>query len=93
MISPYLEYQKQHFAVDGAEFYSIHAFLDERSGAAKGCIHEIGERLNGLGDTPVASFSPLAERCCFTPKTDGIFNCRTILENDLTAEKEVIRAR
>jgi starvation-inducible DNA-binding protein len=87
----YLQYQKQHFVVEGAEFYSIHAFLDESSGQAKGYVHEIGERLNGLGGVPVASFSKLAELCCFTPEADGIFSCRAMLEHDLAAEQAVLK--
>ncbi|MBE9030678.1 DNA starvation/stationary phase protection protein [filamentous cyanobacterium LEGE 11480] len=87
----YLQYQKQHFVVEGAEFYSVHEFLDESAGAAKGYVHEIGERLNGLGGVPVASFSKLAELCCFTPEEDGIFNCRSMLEHDMVAEKAVIQ--
>ncbi|MBE9031443.1 DNA starvation/stationary phase protection protein [filamentous cyanobacterium LEGE 11480] len=87
----YLQYQKQHFVVEGAEFYSVHEFLDESSGSAKGYVHELGERLNGLGGVPVASFHKLAELCCFTPEEDGIFACRAMLEHDLAAEKEVIK--
>ncbi|MFM2429861.1 MAG: hypothetical protein RLZZ511_1074 [Cyanobacteriota bacterium] len=87
----YLQYQKQHFVVEGAEFYSVHEFLDESSGKAKGYVHELGERLNGLGGVPVAGFSKLSELCCFTPEADGIFNCRAMLEHDLAAEKAVIQ--
>ncbi len=87
----YLQYQKHHFVVEGAEFYSIHGFLDESAGAAKGYVHEFGERLNGLGGVPAASFTKLAELCCFTPEADGIFSCRAMLEHNLAAEQEVIK--
>ncbi len=87
----YLQYQKHHFVVEGAEFYSVHEFLDESASAAKGYVHELGERLNGLGGVPVASFGKLAELCCFTPEADGIFSCRAMLEHNLTAEQEVIK--
>jgi starvation-inducible DNA-binding protein len=87
----YLQYQKHHFVVEGAEFYSLHEFFNESSGQAKGYVHELGERLNGLGGVPVASFSKLAELCCFTPEADGIYNCRTMLENDLVAEKATLK--
>lgn len=87
----YLQYQKQHFVTEGAEFYSIHEFMDESAGEVRGYVHELGERLNGLGGVPVASFSKLAELCCFTPEEDGIFNCRAMLEHDLAAEKAVIK--
>lgn len=86
----YLQYQKHHFVVEGAEFYSLHQFFQESYSAVQGHVHDLGERLNGLGGTPAASFSKLAELCCFTPEADGIFSARQMLEHDLQAEQEVI---
>lgn len=87
----YLQYQKHHFVVEGAEFYSLHQFFNESYEEVQEHVHEIGERLNGLGGVPVASFSKLAELCCFTPEPDGIFSCRKMVENDLVAEQEIIK--
>jgi DNA-binding ferritin-like protein len=87
----YLQYQKHHFVVEGAEFYSVHQFLNESYEAVQEHVHDIGERLNGMGGVPAASFSKLAELCCFTPEADGIFNCRQMLENDLAGEQEMIK--
>ncbi len=87
----YLQYQKHHFVVEGAEFYSVHEFFQESYGQAEGHVHDLAERLNGLGGIPVASFSKLADMCCFTPEVDGSFNCRTMIEHDLAAEQEVIK--
>jgi starvation-inducible DNA-binding protein len=86
----YLQYQKHHFVVEGAEFYSLHQFFQDSYEAVQGHVHELGERLNGLGGTPAASFTKLAELCCFTPEQDGIFNARQMLEHDLQAEQGVI---
>ncbi len=86
----YLQYQKHHFVVEGAEFYSLHEFFNESYESVQGHTHEIGERLNGLGGVPVASFAKLAQLCCFTPETDGIYNCRVMLEHDLAAEQAII---
>lgn len=86
----YLQYQKHHFVVEGSEFYSLHEYFQESYGAVAGHAHEIGERLNGLGGTPAASFSKLAELCCFTTEEDGIFDCRQMIVNDLTAEQQII---
>ncbi len=86
----YLQYQKHHFVVEGAEFYSLHQFFQESYSAVQGHVHDLGERLNGLGGTPAASFTKLAELCCFTPEADGIFSARKMLEHDLQAEQEVI---
>ena len=86
----YIQYQKHHFVVEGAEFYSLHEFFNESFDEVQGHIHDIGERLNGLGGVPVASFSKLAELCCFEPEQDGVYNCRQMLENDLKAEQALI---
>jgi starvation-inducible DNA-binding protein len=87
----YLQYQKHHFVVEGSEFYSLHEFFSDSYDAVQGHVHDIAERLNGMGGVPVASFSKLAELCCFTPEEDGIFNCRTMVEHDLAAEQAIIQ--
>jgi starvation-inducible DNA-binding protein len=86
----YLQYQKHHFVVEGAEFYSLHEFFKDSYEEVQDHIHEIGERLNGLGGVPVASFSKLAEMCCFEPEADGTFSSRKMIENDLVAEQTMI---
>lgn len=86
----YLQYQKHHFVVEGAEFYSLHEFFAEGYEQVQGYVHKIGERLNGLGGVPAASFSKLAELCCFTPEPDGVFSCRQMVEHDLQAEQAII---
>jgi starvation-inducible DNA-binding protein len=86
----YLQYQKHHFVVEGAEFYSLHEFFAESYGQVQGYVHQIGERLNGLGGIPAASFSKLAELCCFEPEADGCFTARQMVENNLQGEQAVI---
>lgn len=86
----YLQYQKHHFVVEGAEFYSLHKFFNESYEEIQGHIHEIGERLNGLGGVPAATFSKLAELTCFEPEADGVFSSRKMVENDLVAEQALI---
>ena len=87
----YLQYQKHHFVVEGSEFYSLHEYFQESYDAAKEHAHDVAERLNGLGGVPVASFTKLAELCCFPPEADGAFNSRTMVENDLAAEQEILK--
>jgi DNA-binding ferritin-like protein len=87
----YLQYQKHHFVVEGAEFYQLHNFFQDCAEATKSHVHNLGERLNGLGGVPVASFSKLAELCCFSPEADGTYNCRTMVEHDLAAEQSLIK--
>jgi starvation-inducible DNA-binding protein len=86
----YLQYQKHHFVVEGAEFYSLHEFFSESYESVQGYVHKIGERLNGLGGTPAASFTKLAELCCFSPEADDIFSARVMVQNDLAAEQSII---
>ncbi len=86
----YLQYQKHHFVVEGAEFYSLHQFFEDSYKEVVGHVHELAERLNGLGGVPAASFSKLAELCCFTPEEDGVYSCRNMVEHDLTAEQSII---
>lgn len=86
----YFQYQKQHFVVEGAEFYSVHEFFQSSYGAAQSSAHDLAERLNGLGGVPAGSFTALADLCCFVPEPDGVYTCRQMLENDLAAEQAVI---
>ncbi len=86
----YLQYQKHHFVVEGAEFYELHQFFQDSVDGVRGHVHECGERLNGLGGVPVAHFGKLAELCCFEPEPDGIFAARQMIAHDLRAEQAVI---
>ncbi|MCP6758701.1 MAG: DNA starvation/stationary phase protection protein [Fischerella sp. CENA71] len=86
-----LQYQKHHFVVEGAEFYSLHEFFNDSYKEIQEHIHDIGERLNGLGGVPVATFAKLAELTCFEQEIDGVFSSRDMVENDLKAEQAIIR--
>lgn len=86
----YLQYQKHHFVVEGAEFYSLHQFFQESVTEVTAHIHEIGERLNGLGGVPVASFGKLAQLSCFQQESDDIYTARQIITNNLQAEQSII---
>ena len=86
----YLQYQKHHFVVEGAEFYMLHEFFGESYEEVQGHVHEIGERLDGLGGVPVANFSRLAQLCCFEQEPDGVYSCRQMVEHNLAAEQAII---
>ncbi len=86
----YLQYQKHHFVVDGAEFYSLHEYFQESYEAVAGHVHALAERLNGLGGTPAASFTKLAELSCVTPEPDGVFSAREMVEHDLQVEQTIL---
>lgn len=86
----YVQYLKQHFVVEGAEFYSIHEFFQESYGEVQEHAHEVAERMNGLGGIPAGTFASLAELCCFAPEPDGAYTCRQMIESDLAAEQATI---
>jgi DNA-binding ferritin-like protein len=86
-----LQYQKHHFVVEGAEFYPLHQFFNESAQEAQEHVHDLGERLNGLGGIPVAGFAKLAELCCFTPEPDGAYASRQMIEHNLAAEQGIIQ--
>lgn len=86
----YLQYQKHHFVVEGAEFYMLHQFFGESYEQVQTHVHDVGERLDGIGGVPVASFNKLAQLCCFEPEEDGVFNCRAMVEHNLVAEQAMI---
>jgi DNA-binding ferritin-like protein len=86
----YLQYQKHHFVVEGAEFYPLHEYFQESYDATKDHAHDLAERLNGLGGIPAGTFTKLAELCCFTPEPDGTFTARQMVEHDLQAEQSII---
>ena len=86
-----LQYQKHHFVVEGSEFYSLHEFFQESYEEVQEHVHDLAERLNGLGGIPAASFAKLAELCCFEQESDGAYNERAMVEHDLAAEQELIK--
>ena len=45
----YLQYQKHHFVVEGSEFYSLHQFFQDSMEEVQGHVHDLGERLDGMG--------------------------------------------
>ncbi len=87
----FLQYEKHHFVVEGSEFLSLHEYFNESYEKVRGHVHDLAERLNGLGGIPVASFSKLAELCVFEPEADGMYDCRSMVEHNLAAEQAIIQ--
>ncbi len=87
----YLQYQKHHFVVEGSEYYSLHQFFQESYDEVRGHVHDLAERLNGIGGVPVASFGKLAELCNFEQEADGVYDMRSMVEHDLSAEQSLIQ--
>lgn len=87
----YLQYQKQHFVVEGSEYYMLHNYFTESYEEVQEHAHEVGERLHGLGGVPAMSFGKLSELCCFEPEGDDVYRCRLMIEHDINAEQSVIQ--
>jgi len=86
----YLQYQKHHFVVEGAEYYMLHEFFSESYEEVQNHAHDLGERLHGLGGVPASTLHQLAMLCCFEPEPDDAFRCRLMVEHDLSAEQSMI---
>lgn len=86
----YLQYLKHHFVVEGSEFYMLHEYFSDSYGQVQDHVHELGERLHGLGGVPAHSFHKLAELCCFQPESDDVYRCSQMIRNDLQAEQAMI---
>lgn len=86
----YLQYQKHHFVVEGAEYYMLHDYFSESYEDVQNHVHELGERLHGLGGVPAQTFAKLASLCCFEPESDDAYRCRLMVEHDLTAEQAMV---
>lgn len=86
----YLQYQKHHFVVEGSEYYMLHQYFSESYEEVQEHVHEVGERLHGLGGIPAVTFGKLAELCCFEQESDDVYRCRLIVEHDLKVEQAMI---
>ncbi|BAC90507.1 DNA starvation/stationary phase protection protein DpsA [Gloeobacter violaceus] len=87
----YHQYQKHHWVVEGTEFGQLHETFDDYAGETRGYAEDLGERIDGLGAVPVSRPARLQEMSCFQPEDDGVFDCRTMLVNDLGAEQSIIK--
>ncbi|MGB3137866.1 MAG: ferritin-like domain-containing protein [Nodosilinea sp.] len=85
-----LQYQKQHFVVEGSEYHMLHDYFAESYEATQAHAHDVGERLHGLGGVPPLSFGKLAELCCFDMEDDNTHRCRVMIDHDLKAEQGLI---
>jgi DNA-binding ferritin-like protein len=86
----YMQYLKQHFVVEGSEYYMLHEYFSESYEAVQEHAHDVGERLHGLGGVPALSFGKLADLCCFEAEDDDVYRCRIMIEHDMTAEQSII---
>ncbi len=87
----YHQYKKNHWVVEGPEFWSIHKLLDEHAAGVLEDADRVAERITALGAVPVSGPAKQEEMSVVKPEPEGIFDLRSMLENDLQAEGTVIR--
>ena len=86
----YMQYQKHHFVVEGAEYYMLHDYFSESYEEVQNHAHDLGERMHGLGGVPASTFGKLATLCCFEQESDDVYRGRSMVEHDLLAEQSMI---
>lgn len=86
----YFQYKKHHWVVEGPEFYQLHLFLDALAKGALEIGDQIAERLTYLGGVPLGSAAKMQETSFIKPEPEGVFDLRSMLQNDLTFTQEVI---
>ncbi len=84
------QYQKHHWVVEGPQFGQLHEFLKDGYSGLHEQADVVAERITALGGVPVSTPARQQELACFEPESEGVFDLRTMLENDLNAEGDII---
>ncbi len=84
------QYQKHHWLVDGPQFRDLHIYLEESYAEVQDNLDELAERITILGGIPSSSPKAQATVSYVQHEDEGAVRVRTMLENDLTAEQEII---
>ncbi|UFP94757.1 Dps family protein [Gloeobacter morelensis] len=87
----YHQYQKHHWVVEGTEFGPLHRLFEDYAAQVRGAAEAAGERLDDLGGVPAATPVRLQQLACFQPEVEDVFDCRTMLTNDLAAEQACVQ--
>jgi DNA-binding ferritin-like protein len=86
----YHQTKKHHWIVEGAERQEIHLLLDAHSKAQLEFADQIAERIVDLGGVPVSAPAAQSARAYVTAEVEGAFPIRTMLENDLAINRQII---
>jgi len=83
----YHQYHKHHWLVEGPQFRDMHLFFEENYEEVHKYLDRIAERLTALGGIPTSSPAQQAELSHVEHEPEGTYRLRTMLENDLDAER------
>jgi len=82
----YHQYHKHHWIVEGAQFLELHLLLEAHYTELHDQFDVVAERIVALGGLPVSGPTEIEENAYITHEVPGMFDLRTMLEHDVTAE-------
>lgn len=86
----FYQLKKQHWIVEGPDWKHLSAALDGYAKTVQGLAEELAERITLIGGIPVSNPSRFEELSYVQFEGEDKYNLRTMLENDLKAEQQMI---
>ncbi len=89
MFMLYHQYHKHHWIVEGAQFLELHLLLEAHYTQLHDQFDIVAERIVALGGLPVVSPADIEQHSYITHEAAGMFDLRTMLQNDIAAEATI----
>jgi starvation-inducible DNA-binding protein len=86
----FYQLKKQHWIVEGPDWKHVSAALDGYAKTIQELAEELAERITLIGGIPVSNPSRFEELSYVQFEGEDKYNLRTMLENDLKAEQQLI---
>jgi starvation-inducible DNA-binding protein len=86
----FYQLKKQHWIVEGPDWKHVSAALDGYAKTIQELAEELAERITLIGGIPVSNPSRFEELSYVQFEGGDKYNLRTMLENDLKAEQQLI---
>ena len=86
----FYQLKKQHWIVEGPDWKHLSAALDGYAKTVQELAEELAERITLIGGIPVSNPSRFEELSYVQFEGEDKYNLRTMLENDLKAEQQMI---
>ena len=88
----YFQVKKHHWVVRGPEWHDIHLLLDGKAEELLEQADFFAERITYFGGIPIATMATLESEAYIKPEGDGLFDLRTMLENDVVATVATLKS-
>jgi len=85
----YHQYHKHHWLVEGPQFRDLHLFLEENYTQIHTAFDDVAERITVMGISPTCHPNDWTALSYVTHEPEGVYRIRTMLENDMEAEKHI----